>query len=92
MGILKRTKFYHQKGEYLAEHSWCLVNTTLGTMLEPMKMNRFNNDGQDFDLTDECCRVDEIKIVDINKLYGLPPFADEGVSLVNGIGEPKAGF
>ena len=92
MPILARTKFYHQKGNSLAEHSWCLLNTSLGMMLEPLKLSRLNADGQAFDLADECNRIDDIKIVDINSLYGMPPFADQGTCLVNGVGQPKSGF
>lgn len=70
-----------------------MVNTSLGTMLEPVFANRQNRDGQAFDLADEMSMITEIRIIDRNQLVGLSPFSDNGTCLFNGsTGLPASGF
>lgn len=93
MPIINRTVFYGMKNGKIAFFDWCLVNTSLGQMVEPFKMNRFNNDMTAFDINDEECLITELKQINFDAVQGMPPFADtDGTRLHAGILNPRTGF
>jgi hypothetical protein len=92
MSAINRTLFYDTINGKIVFHDWCLVNTTLGEMIEPLNLNRFNADGTAFDYTDSMSLITELKEVDFNKLASLPPFSDGDTRLHGGNLNPATGF
>lgn len=89
----RRTIFYTRVNGNIAFHDWCLVQTGLGAMMEPLVLNRFNADGQAYNPADECTLVSELKEMDLNALQGMPPFSDvDGTRLHGGMLNPRTGF
>ena len=74
MSILKRTVFYDNTGGVVRFWDWAEVLTTIGTMVEPFRVDARRSTQTatiQFDPTDEMCRIDEIRALDIDrsKLY-----------------------
>ena len=69
MSILKRTVFYDDVNGIKRFWDWAVVTTSIGSAAEPFVVNMRSMDApvRNFDPTDECARIDEIKQADINK-------------------------
>jgi hypothetical protein len=93
MSAINRTLFYDTINGKIVFNDWCVVNTNMGQMIEPLNLNRFNADGTAFDYEDSMSLITEMKEVDFNQLAGLPPFADtDGQRLHGGALNPRTGF
>jgi len=87
--ILKRTVFVEVAGGVHRFADFARVVTPLGTMVEPFMPGEkvSNNTGiQEYDATDEMCRIDNIEQVDSDKLPsmlgdGLQPPLHGGLQL-----------
>ena len=69
--ILKRTAFVEVSGGVQRFADFARVITPLGTMVEPFLAGQKvgNNDSiQQYDATDEMCRIDDIEQIDSDKL------------------------
>lgn len=69
MSIQKRTVFYDKTGGITRFWDWALVTTTIGVAAEPFVANLRSIDSpvRNFDPTDECARIDEMKEADIGQ-------------------------
>jgi hypothetical protein len=93
MGVINRRLYYAKVRGNIVFNDWCTVGTTLGDMIEPLNCNRFSVDGTAFDPADADSIITDMVEVDLNKMAGLPPFADEsGTRLHSGSGNPRTGF
>jgi hypothetical protein len=93
MGVINRRLYYTRVNGNIVFNDWCSVGTTLGTMIEPLNLNRFNADGTAFDPADTDSLISEMVEVDFNKLATLPPFTDHnGERLHSGALNPRTGF
>jgi hypothetical protein len=90
MSILKRTVFYEQVDGIIRFWDWALTTTTLGTMAEPFVPNDRHSIDYDFiqyDATDECVRIDEIRGAPLDQqvpILGGGQFADGTWIMLNG--------
>ena len=83
--IRKRVALYEVSGGKVRFQDWALVNTALGTMVEPFNANnRFSVDTQipDFDFTDAGSKIDELK--EINADTFLSMLAVGGANQIHG--------
>ncbi len=70
MSIRKRTVFYDKTGGIIRFWDWALTTTDIGSMVEPFEANdRTTRDGgiRNFDATDECTRIDDMREADIGQ-------------------------
>ncbi|MDI6741625.1 MAG: hypothetical protein QMD11_02705 [Smithella sp.] len=69
MSILKRTVFYDKAGGIIRFWDWALATTTIGVCAEPFLANSRSIDAPviNFDPTDECARIDEMKEADVRQ-------------------------
>jgi hypothetical protein len=70
MSILKRTVFFDDTTGVVRFWDWAMVLTTLGTMVEPFRVDaRFSTSTpiSEFDPTDEICRIDEIRSMPVDQ-------------------------
>jgi hypothetical protein len=92
MSAINRTIFYDDIKGNLVFNDWTLVNTSLGQMIEPLIMNRFNTDGNAFDPADAMSKITELRRIDFNVLASAPPFSDGDTRIHGGALNPRTGF
>lgn len=71
MSIKKRSVFYDDTNGIVRFWDWAIVNTSLGTMVEPFLPNeRHKIDGvSEFDPTDIISRIDDIRASSVDTQY-----------------------
>jgi hypothetical protein len=93
MSIQKRTIFVDTFTDGVIRFGdWALVTTTLGTMAEPFMPNdrhTIDYDTPDFDATDECVRIDEIRNIPLDNQQQALSGGD--FALNGGTQNPRAG-